>query len=119
MPARPPAPATAHDVDTLEWEYWHPDGRLCTFEDRRRVIEGGAEGARRSLARLWSDVGEVGVFIDRDRLVALRAHMAEKGYLENHHLQLSWRLRLHARQRHHGRMGVHELRRERRRRAGL
>ena len=41
--ARPDAPATAGDADTLEWEYWHPDGRLCTFEDRRRVIEGVAE----------------------------------------------------------------------------
>ena len=26
-------------------------------------------------------------FIDRDRLQVLREHMAEKGYLENHHLQ--------------------------------
>lgn len=35
----------------------------------------------------FTDVGEVGVFIDRDRLKALRDHMADKGYLENHHLQ--------------------------------
>jgi polyhydroxyalkanoate synthase subunit PhaC len=35
----------------------------------------------------FTNVGEVGVFIDRERLVALRSHMAEKGYLENHHLQ--------------------------------
>jgi polyhydroxyalkanoate synthase len=35
----------------------------------------------------FTDVGEIGVFIDRDRLKALRAHMKEKGYLENHHLQ--------------------------------
>ncbi len=35
----------------------------------------------------FTDVGEIGVFIDRDRLKALRAHMQEKGYLENHHLQ--------------------------------
>lgn len=35
----------------------------------------------------FTDVGEVGVFVDRDRLTALRAHMADKGYLENHHLQ--------------------------------
>ena len=35
----------------------------------------------------FTDVGELGVFIDRDRLEVLRAHMAEKGYLENHHLQ--------------------------------
>ena len=32
-------------------------------------------------------VGEIGVFIDRERLEVLRNHMAEKGYLENHHLQ--------------------------------
>ena len=35
----------------------------------------------------FTDVGEIGVFIDRDRLEVLRNHMAEKGYLENHHLQ--------------------------------
>lgn len=35
----------------------------------------------------FTDVGEIGVFIDRDRLAALRAHMKEKGYLENYHLQ--------------------------------
>lgn len=35
----------------------------------------------------FTDVGEIGVFIDRDRLKVLRAHMKEKGYLENHHLQ--------------------------------
>lgn len=35
----------------------------------------------------FTEVGELGVFIDRDRLLVLREHMAEKGYLENHHLQ--------------------------------
>lgn len=35
----------------------------------------------------FTDVGEIGVFIDRERLVALREHMADVGYLENHHLQ--------------------------------
>lgn len=35
----------------------------------------------------FTDVGEVGVFIDRERLAVLRAHMAETGYLENYHLQ--------------------------------
>ncbi|NND43580.1 MAG: class I poly(R)-hydroxyalkanoic acid synthase [Silicimonas sp.] len=35
----------------------------------------------------FSDVGEIGVFVDRDRLAALRSHMKEKGFLENHHLQ--------------------------------
>ncbi|MCF1707901.1 class I poly(R)-hydroxyalkanoic acid synthase [Tabrizicola sp. J26] len=35
----------------------------------------------------FTDVGEIGVFIDRDRLESLRKHMEAKGYLENHHLQ--------------------------------
>ena len=35
----------------------------------------------------FTDVGEIGVFIDRDRLIALREHMKTTGYLENHHLQ--------------------------------
>lgn len=35
----------------------------------------------------FTDVGELGVFIDQDRLKALREHMAETGFLENYHLQ--------------------------------
>jgi polyhydroxyalkanoate synthase len=35
----------------------------------------------------FKDVGEIGVFIDDDRLEVLRAHMEETGYLESHHLQ--------------------------------
>jgi polyhydroxyalkanoate synthase len=35
----------------------------------------------------FKNVGEIGVFIDDDRLNVLRAHMEEKGYLEAHHLQ--------------------------------
>lgn len=35
----------------------------------------------------FTNVGEIGVFIDDDRLKALRAHMKTTGYLENHHLQ--------------------------------
>ncbi|MEM9475449.1 MAG: class I poly(R)-hydroxyalkanoic acid synthase [Pseudomonadota bacterium] len=35
----------------------------------------------------FSDVGEIGVFIDENRLELLRDHMAETGYLEAHHLQ--------------------------------
>lgn len=35
----------------------------------------------------FTDVGEIGVFIDDDRLKTLRGHMEEKGYLEAHHLQ--------------------------------
>ncbi|MAY33042.1 MAG: class I poly(R)-hydroxyalkanoic acid synthase [Rhodovulum sp.] len=35
----------------------------------------------------FNNVGEIGVLIDRDRLIALREHIADKGYLENHHLQ--------------------------------
>ena len=35
----------------------------------------------------FTDVGEIGVFIDRDRLKVLRPHMKEKRSHENHHLQ--------------------------------
>ncbi|TDL90846.1 PHA/PHB synthase family protein [Meridianimarinicoccus aquatilis] len=35
----------------------------------------------------FKDVGEIGVFIDDDRLNVLREHMEEKGYLEAYHLQ--------------------------------
>lgn len=35
----------------------------------------------------FTDVGEIGVFIDDDRLEILRGHMEKKGYLEAHHLQ--------------------------------
>lgn len=35
----------------------------------------------------FTDVGELGVFIDRDRLKVLRDHMKETGFLENYHLQ--------------------------------
>ncbi len=34
----------------------------------------------------FTDVGEIGVFIDHDRLITLREHMDEKGYLESHHM---------------------------------
>ncbi len=32
------------------------------------------------------DVGEVSVFIDEEQIMALEAHVAEKGYLEGHHM---------------------------------
>lgn len=35
----------------------------------------------------FTNVGEIGVFIDENRLEVLRGHMADKGYLEAHHLQ--------------------------------
>lgn len=35
----------------------------------------------------FTHVGEVGVFIDENRVRALEAHMEETGYLENYHLQ--------------------------------
>lgn len=35
----------------------------------------------------FKDVGEIGVFVDENRLEVLRAHMEEKGYLEAYHLQ--------------------------------
>jgi polyhydroxyalkanoate synthase len=35
----------------------------------------------------FSDVGDIGVFIDENRLIELEKHMSAKGYLEAHHLQ--------------------------------
>lgn len=35
----------------------------------------------------FKNVGEIGVFIDDDRLEIMRSHMQDKGYLEAHHLQ--------------------------------
>ncbi|MCV6593883.1 MAG: class I poly(R)-hydroxyalkanoic acid synthase [Silicimonas sp.] len=35
----------------------------------------------------FQDVGETGVFIDRDQLVTMRAHIEKTGYLEARHLQ--------------------------------
>lgn len=35
----------------------------------------------------FKDVGEIGVFIDENRLKVLKSHMKDKGYLEAHHLQ--------------------------------
>jgi polyhydroxyalkanoate synthase len=34
----------------------------------------------------FTDVGEIGVFIDDDRLIALREHMAETGHLDGHEM---------------------------------
>lgn len=51
--------------------------------------EGHRIGAATTLATMvdFTNVGEIGVFIDRDRLKALREHMEKTGYLEKHHLQ--------------------------------
>jgi PAS domain S-box-containing protein len=35
--------ALADEPDTTERDYWHPDGGLRTLEERRRVVDGGAE----------------------------------------------------------------------------
>lgn len=35
----------------------------------------------------FTEVGEIGVFIDRERIDVLRTHMQDKGFLEKHHLQ--------------------------------
>lgn len=35
----------------------------------------------------FENVGEIGVFVDDDRLASMRVTMAEKGYLDAHHLQ--------------------------------
>ncbi len=51
--------------------------------------EAGRINSATTLATMvdFSDVGEIGVFIDDNRLEILREHMAETGYLEAHHLQ--------------------------------
>lgn len=59
---------------TLAWMAARKDRRVKTATTLATMVD-------------FTDVGEIGVFIDRDRLKALREHMAEKGYLENHHLQ--------------------------------
>jgi polyhydroxyalkanoate synthase len=59
---------------TLAWLAARGDKRIVTATTLATMVD-------------FTDVGEVGVFIDRDRLAALRTHMAETGYLENHHLQ--------------------------------
>lgn len=46
-------------------------------------------GSATTLATMvdFTEVGDIGVFIDNDRLEALRHHVSKTGYLENHHLQ--------------------------------
>ena len=59
---------------TLAWLAARGDKRIVTATTLATMVD-------------FTDVGEVGVFIDRDRLEALRVHMADTGYLENYHLQ--------------------------------
>ena len=59
---------------TLAWLAARNDGRIASATTLATMVD-------------FTDVGEIGVFIDRDRLVALREHMKATGYLENHHLQ--------------------------------
>ncbi|MDO5706453.1 MAG: class I poly(R)-hydroxyalkanoic acid synthase [Paracoccus sp. (in: a-proteobacteria)] len=59
---------------TLAWMAARKDRRVKTATTFATMVD-------------FTDVGEIGVFIDRDRLKVLREHMAETGYLENHHLQ--------------------------------
>lgn len=59
---------------TLAWLAARKDARIASATTLATMVD-------------FADVGEIGVFIDQERLVALRAHMKETGYLENHHLQ--------------------------------
>jgi polyhydroxyalkanoate synthase len=59
---------------TLAWLATRKDNRIASATTLATMVD-------------FTDVGEIGVFIDRDRLVALREHMKGTGYLENHHLQ--------------------------------
>ncbi|GAU86768.1 alpha/beta hydrolase [Bosea sp. BIWAKO-01] len=59
---------------TMAWMAARSDKRIATATILATMVD-------------FTDVGEIGVFIDRARLQVLREHMAEKGYLENHYLQ--------------------------------
>ncbi len=59
---------------TLAWLAAKGDDRIASATTLATMVD-------------FTDVGEIGVFIDQDRLVALREHMKDTGYLENHHLQ--------------------------------
>jgi polyhydroxyalkanoate synthase subunit PhaC len=59
---------------TLAWLAARNDDRIASATTLATMVD-------------FTDVGEIGVFIDRQRLVALREHMKTTGYLENHHLQ--------------------------------
>jgi polyhydroxyalkanoate synthase len=59
---------------TLAWLAARKDDRIASATTLATMVD-------------FTDVGEIGVFIDNDRLVALREHMKDTGYLENHHLQ--------------------------------
>jgi polyhydroxyalkanoate synthase len=59
---------------TLAWLAARGDKRIVTATTLATMVD-------------FTNVGEVGVFIDRDQLSALRTHTAESGYLENYHLQ--------------------------------
>ena len=59
---------------TLAWLAAQKDNRIASATTLATMVD-------------FTDVGEIGVFIDRERLTALREHMKATGYLENHHLQ--------------------------------
>lgn len=59
---------------TLAWLAARKDNRIASATTLATMVD-------------FTDVGEIGVFIDTDRLAALREHMKDTGYLENHHLQ--------------------------------
>ena len=59
---------------TLAWLAARKDNRIASATTLATMVD-------------FTDVGEIGVFIDNDRLIALREHMKATGYLENHHLQ--------------------------------
>jgi polyhydroxyalkanoate synthase len=59
---------------TLAWLAARKDDRIASATTLATMVD-------------FTDVGEIGVFIDSDRLAALREHMKDTGFLENHHLQ--------------------------------
>jgi polyhydroxyalkanoate synthase len=59
---------------TLAWLAARKDDRIASATTLATMVD-------------FTDLGEIGVFIDSDRLAALREHMKDTGFLENHHLQ--------------------------------
>jgi polyhydroxyalkanoate synthase len=59
---------------TLAWLAARNDNRIAAATTLATMVD-------------FTDVGEIGVFIDREHLAALREHVNQTGYLEEYHLQ--------------------------------
>jgi len=59
---------------TLAWLAARKDTRVASATTLATMVD-------------FTDVGEIGVFVDRDRLAALRKHVNDTGFLEDYHLK--------------------------------